>query len=63
MNKKIESELRLLESVWKEAASTPEKARAFLMGVGILGVDGRLAPDLRDPPLAPPPTPPRPGAG
>jgi hypothetical protein len=45
---KIQAEIAILESGYREAASSPEKARAFLQRAGILDATGKLAAPYRD---------------
>jgi hypothetical protein len=45
---KIQAELKIMEEAGKEAASSPEKARAFLQRAGILDESGKLAAPYHD---------------
>lgn len=44
----IRAELEVLEATWEEAASSPEKALAFLQEVGLLDSSGNLAAPYHD---------------
>jgi hypothetical protein len=45
---KIQAEMKILEAAYADAASSPEKALAFLKDIGLLDENGDLAAPYRD---------------